>query len=189
MFEHCRLGLPPDRNQRTAISGRNTRSPHVRLAISLLVPEYLSGIRLTAHLVRPLHNCFPLQGVMSHNSSSADLRVEFKEIHAAAPTGSWARLAQMLTSLSELYIIFERVRLKPPIGNVRLISEILQALLSEPLVILADDPRTASEFVSCVVDLIRPVRIISVVIVILQFLTNAGTIRGRCQAILNHAIR
>lgn len=45
---------------------------------------------------------------MSH-SSSADLRVEFKEVHAAAPTGSWARLAHMLTSLSELYIIFERV--------------------------------------------------------------------------------
>lgn len=76
---------------------------------------------------------------MPHNSSAVDLRVEFKEIHAAAPMGSWARLAQMLTSLSELYIIFER------------------ALLSEPLVILADDPRTASEFVSCVVDLIRPV--------------------------------
>lgn len=57
---------------------------------------------------RPLHNSFPLQGVMSH-SSSADLRVEFKEVHAAAPTGSWARLAHMLTSLSELYIIFERV--------------------------------------------------------------------------------
>ncbi|KAF8536034.1 hypothetical protein BDD12DRAFT_918484 [Trichophaea hybrida] len=88
---------------------------------------------------RPPHNCFPLQGLMSRTSSKADLRVEYKEIHTSEPTGSWSRLAHLLTSLSELYIIFER------------------ALLSEPLVILADDPACASEFVSSIVDLIRPV--------------------------------
>lgn len=33
----------------------------------------------------------------------------------------------------------------------------VQVLLSEPLVVLADDPRTCSEFVSAAVDLIRPV--------------------------------
>lgn len=33
----------------------------------------------------------------------------------------------------------------------------MKVLLSEPLVVLADDPRTCSEFVSAAVDLIRPV--------------------------------
>ena len=46
---------------------------------------------------------------MSRSSSKPDLRVEFKEIHTSEPTGSWSRLAHLLTSLSELYIIFERV--------------------------------------------------------------------------------
>lgn len=35
----------------------------------------------------------------------------------------------------------------------------VQVLLSEPLVVLADDPRTCSEFVSAAVDLIRPVKL------------------------------
>lgn len=37
------------------------------------------------------------------------------------------------------------------------ISDEIKVLLSEPLVVLADDPRTCSEFVSAAVDLIRPV--------------------------------
>ncbi|KAI5813816.1 hypothetical protein BZA77DRAFT_334723 [Pyronema omphalodes] len=94
---------------------------------------------LTPLLSRPPHNCFPLQGLISRSPSELDLRVEYTEIHTSEPTGSWARLAHLLTSLSELYVIFER------------------ALLSEPLVILADDPACASEFVSSIVDLIRPV--------------------------------
>ena len=48
---------------------------------------------------------------MSSNTEGVDLRVEFTEIHTSEPTGSWARLATLLPSLSELYIIFERVRM------------------------------------------------------------------------------
>ncbi|RPA98879.1 hypothetical protein L873DRAFT_1828314 [Choiromyces venosus 120613-1] len=71
--------------------------------------------------------------------SRTDIRVEYKEIHTSEPIGSWTRLANLLNSVSELYIIFERV------------------LLSDPMVILADDPTTCSEFVSAAVDLIRPI--------------------------------
>lgn len=77
---------------------------------------------------------------MSASPSRTDLRVEYKEIHTSEPVGSWARLAQLLSSLSELYIIFER------------------ALLAEPIVVLADDPQTCSEFVSAIVDMIRPIK-------------------------------
>ena len=59
--------------------------------------------------VRPPHHAFPLQGLTSPNPSSTDLRVQYKEIHTSEPVGSWARLATLLASLSELYIIFERV--------------------------------------------------------------------------------
>lgn len=64
---------------------------------------------LTPLLRRPPHNCFPLQGLISRSPSELDLRVEYTEIHTSEPTGSWARLAHLLTSLSELYVIFERV--------------------------------------------------------------------------------
>ncbi|TGZ81210.1 hypothetical protein EX30DRAFT_340852 [Ascodesmis nigricans] len=87
----------------------------------------------------PPHYAFPLQGLMPKSSENAELKVQCTEIHTSGPVGSWARLAALLSSLSELYVIFER------------------ALLSEPLVVLALDPTDASEFVSAVVDLIRPI--------------------------------
>ncbi|KAI5806242.1 hypothetical protein EDC01DRAFT_639227 [Geopyxis carbonaria] len=92
------------------------------------------GEILEVHI--PPHNCFPLQGIMSRNSSRNHLG---PQIHTSEPIGSWSRLAHLLPSLPELYIIFER------------------ALLSEPLVVLADDPRTSSEFVNAVIDMIRPI--------------------------------
>ncbi|KAL0634612.1 hypothetical protein Q9L58_006499 [Maublancomyces gigas] len=95
------------------------------------------GSLLDVHI--PPHPSFPLQGRVTASPSRTDIRIEYKEIHTSEPLGSWARLAQLLTSISELYIIFERV------------------LLSEPLVVLADDPRTCSEFVSAAIDLIRPI--------------------------------
>lgn len=58
---------------------------------------------------RPPHPSFPLQGRVTASTSRTDIRVEYKEIHTSEPLGSWARLAQLLTSISELYIIFERV--------------------------------------------------------------------------------
>jgi hypothetical protein len=76
---------------------------------------------------------------MTASPSRTDIRVEYKEIHTSEPIGSWTRLANLLNSVSELYIIFERV------------------LLSDPMVVLADDPTTCSEFVSAAVDLIRPI--------------------------------
>ncbi|KAL7276949.1 hypothetical protein RUND412_000043 [Rhizina undulata] len=95
------------------------------------------GSLLDVHI--PPHHAFPLQGLVTATPSKTDIRVEYKEIHTSEPVGSWARLAHLLTSVSELYIIFERV------------------LLAEPLVALADDPSTCSEFVSAAVDLIRPI--------------------------------
>lgn len=92
---------------------------------------------------------------MAKNPNGSKLRAE---IHTSGPVGSWARLAPLLTSLSELYIVFERVWMCRRLGVMG--GEMLmwlQALLSEPMVVLADDPRTASEFVSSVVDMIRPV--------------------------------
>lgn len=62
-----------------------------------------------------------------------------KDIYTSEPVGSWSRLARLMTSVAELYIIFEQV------------------LLCEPLVVLADEPSICSEFVSCIIDLIRPV--------------------------------
>lgn len=58
---------------------------------------------------RPPHYAFPLQGLMPKSSSDAELRVHYTEIHTSGPVGSWARLASLLSSLSELYVIFERV--------------------------------------------------------------------------------
>ncbi|CUS10385.1 unnamed protein product [Tuber aestivum] len=95
------------------------------------------GSLLDVHI--PPHPAFPLQGLVTATPSRTDIRVEYKEIHTSEPIGSWTRLANLLNSISELYIIFERV------------------LLSDPMVVLADDPTTCSEFVSAVVDLVRPV--------------------------------
>jgi hypothetical protein len=95
------------------------------------------GSLLDVHI--PPHPAFPLQGLMTASPSRTDIRVEYKEIHTSEPIGSWTRLANLLNSVSELYIIFERV------------------LLSDPMVVLADDPTTCSEFVSAAVDLIRPI--------------------------------
>lgn len=57
---------------------------------------------------RPPHYAFPLQGLMPKSKGQADLAVE---IHTSGPVGSWARLGPLLSSLSELYVIFERVRM------------------------------------------------------------------------------
>lgn len=97
------------------------------------------GSLLKVHI--PPHVAFPLQGLASPSMpSKLDLTLEHsKEIYTSEPLGSWAKLIALLPSPAELYIIFE------------------QAVLCEPMVILADEPSICSEFVSCVVDFIRPI--------------------------------
>ncbi|RPB25733.1 DUF1630-domain-containing protein [Terfezia boudieri ATCC MYA-4762] len=97
------------------------------------------GSLLKVHI--PPHVAFPLQGLASPSMpSKLDLTLEHsKEIYTSEPLGSWAKLIALLPSPAELYVIFE------------------QALLCEPMVILADEPSICSEFVSCVVDFIRPI--------------------------------
>jgi len=60
-------------------------------------------------IASPPHPAFPLQGLVTATPSRTDIRVEYKEIHTSEPIGSWTRLAGLLNSISELYIIFERV--------------------------------------------------------------------------------
>lgn len=58
---------------------------------------------------------------------------------AYEPVGIWTLLLQFLPSLTELYVLYEKL------------------LLCESVVILAKSPQLVSEFISCLADLIRPV--------------------------------
>lgn len=79
---------------------------------------------------RPPHPSFPLQGRVTASPSRTDIRIEYKEIHTSEPLGSWARLAQLLTSISELYIIFERVCLSATISLFSLDYHVLDYFLT-----------------------------------------------------------
>lgn len=94
------------------------------------------GSLFNAHI--PPHSAFPLQGLVKSTSSSVRLD-SCKDIYTSEPVGSWARLARLMSSVTELYVIYEQI------------------LLCEPVIVLADEPSICSEFVSCVIDLIRPV--------------------------------
>ncbi|KAI5793880.1 hypothetical protein DFH27DRAFT_628255 [Peziza echinospora] len=97
------------------------------------------GSLLNVHI--PPHISFPLQGLASPPyPSKHDLTLEHtKEIFTSQPLGSWATFIPLLPSPAELYIIFE------------------QAILCEPMVVLADEPNICSEFVSSILDFIRPI--------------------------------
>ena len=84
----------------------------------------------------PPHEAFPLQGLVQTQETRPNHPIE---IFATEPVGSWTRMLALLPTIPDLYILFERV------------------LLAEPVVILATDPKTCSEFVSLIMDLIRPI--------------------------------
>ncbi|KAI9816517.1 MAG: hypothetical protein M1827_001649 [Pycnora praestabilis] len=93
----------------------------------------LSFLRHPLPLEVAVHSAFPLQGISVTSTIPPQL------VSAFQPSGSWDALIHLLPSLSELYLLFEQV------------------LLCEPIVVLAKNPQLCSEFVSAIVDLVRPV--------------------------------
>ncbi|KAF2083324.1 DUF1630-domain-containing protein [Saccharata proteae CBS 121410] len=85
------------------------------------------------------HAAFPLQGLSMAPAPLALAGSDPSPIYAYQPTGSWAGLVPYLSSLSELYITFEKM------------------LLCENVVVIAKSPQLVSEVVSALVDLIKPV--------------------------------
>ncbi|KAF2835172.1 hypothetical protein M501DRAFT_942545 [Patellaria atrata CBS 101060] len=84
------------------------------------------------------HVAFPLQG-LSTLTSAYELSGRPIPICAYQPVSSWNTLARSLPYLSELYVIFEKV------------------ILCENVLVLAKSPQVCSDFVSAMVDLIRPI--------------------------------
>ncbi|KZF21902.1 hypothetical protein L228DRAFT_269350 [Xylona heveae TC161] len=79
----------------------------------------------------------PLQGLIPSSTGSREIFTPIFDV--SGPVGNWYKLVHYLPSLAEIYIIFE------------------QAILAEPVAVLSKNPQICSEFVSAVVDLIRPV--------------------------------
>lgn len=80
--------------------------------------------------------------------SKLDLTLEHsKEIYTSEPLGSWAKLIALLPTPAELYIIFEQVKSGIPrcLQFITLTKYPYQAVLCEPMVVLADEPSTCSE--------------------------------------------
>jgi hypothetical protein len=110
MFEYSCLGGSRGRSTRIAVFGLTAGCSYVWRYSWLLYNNPRGCTEQVISVIhRPPHPSFPLQGRVTASTSRTDVRVEYKEIHTSEPLGSWARLAQLLTSISELYIIFERV--------------------------------------------------------------------------------
>ncbi|KAF2477994.1 DUF1630-domain-containing protein [Lindgomyces ingoldianus] len=82
------------------------------------------------------HHAFPLQGLPGPTPLISD---KPSSIYAYEPLGSWDNIMPFMPSLSDLYILYEKL------------------LLSESIVVLAKSPQLCSEAVSSLVDLVRPV--------------------------------
>jgi hypothetical protein len=83
------------------------------------------------------HPAFPLQGLS--NPSSSISNGPSPATYAYQPHGSWGSFLRLMPSLIDLYAVYEN------------------ALLCESIIVVADSPQICSEFVSLVVDMIRPV--------------------------------
>jgi len=66
------------------------------------------SLRQVLILDSPPHEAFPLQGLVHRRDSRPNQPMD---IYATEPVGSWAQIIELLPSVAELYIIFERVRL------------------------------------------------------------------------------
>ncbi|RDI81841.1 hypothetical protein Vi05172_g8290 [Venturia inaequalis] len=85
---------------------------------------YLLGLEI------PPHKAYPFQGLSSPASTGQ---------YAYEPLGSWDCLLPHLASLTELYVVFEKL------------------FLCESVIVLAKSPQLCSQLVSCLVDLLPPV--------------------------------
>ncbi|KAF2147450.1 uncharacterized protein K452DRAFT_217484 [Aplosporella prunicola CBS 121167] len=83
------------------------------------------------------HLAFPLQGLISSPSDRSNSNSG--PIYAYQPVTSWEGLMPFLTSLSDLYVAYEKM------------------LLCENVVVIAKSPQICSEVVSALVDLIKPI--------------------------------
>ncbi|KAF1984427.1 DUF1630-domain-containing protein [Aulographum hederae CBS 113979] len=82
------------------------------------------------------HAAFPMQGLPTPLAMQQATRLA---LYAYQPVGIWSKLIPCMPSLSELYVLFEKL------------------LICESVIVLARSPQLCSEFVSAMKDLIRPV--------------------------------
>ncbi|KAF2115235.1 hypothetical protein BDV96DRAFT_492858 [Lophiotrema nucula] len=82
------------------------------------------------------HHAFPLQGLPGPTPLISD---KPSSIYAYQPMGSWDTLMQFMPCITDLYVLYERL------------------LLCESVIVIAKSPQLATEAVSSLVDLIRPV--------------------------------
>lgn len=82
------------------------------------------------------HSAFPLQGLAGPIPL---IHEKQNQIHAYEPLGSWDKIMHFMPCISDLYILFEKL------------------VLCESIVVIAESPQLATEAVSCLVDLVRPI--------------------------------
>ncbi|KAF2445596.1 hypothetical protein P171DRAFT_520362 [Karstenula rhodostoma CBS 690.94] len=82
------------------------------------------------------HFAFPLQGLPGPTPLISD---KLSSIYAYEPSGSWDILMHFMPCITDLYVIYEKL------------------ILCESVIVVAKSPQLASEAVSSLVDLVRPV--------------------------------
>lgn len=82
------------------------------------------------------HFAFPLQGLPGPTPLISD---KVSSIYAYEPIGSWDIIMHFMPCITDLYVIYEKL------------------LLCENVIVIAKSPQLASEAVSSLVDLVRPV--------------------------------
>jgi hypothetical protein len=82
------------------------------------------------------HFAFPLQGLSGPTPLISD---KPSSIYAYEPLGMWDTIMQFMPCISDLYVLFEKL------------------VLCESIVVVAKSPQLASEAVSSLIDLVRPV--------------------------------
>ncbi|KAF2739499.1 hypothetical protein EJ04DRAFT_508780 [Polyplosphaeria fusca] len=82
------------------------------------------------------HHAFPLQGLPGSTPLISD---KPNSIYAYEPVGSWDTIMQFMPCITDLWVLYEKL------------------LLCESVIVIAKSPQLASEAVSSLLDLIRPV--------------------------------
>ncbi|KAF2436219.1 DUF1630-domain-containing protein [Tothia fuscella] len=124
------MGLISDPSRLEAVcSEMKTWSPPAIGQQSLPLLGYLLSLEI------PPHPSFPLQGLMSEPIPGTSSLPFF----AYEPVGAWENLLPHMSSITELYVTFEKL------------------VLCEPVIVLSKSPQRSSELVSCLIDLLRPI--------------------------------
>lgn len=100
------------------------------------------------------HHAFPLQGLAGPTPLISD---KPSSIYAYEPLGSWDLIMHYMPCISDLYVLYEML------------------LLCESIIVIAKSPQLASEAVSALVDLVRPVPYAGV---IKPYMTMQSDFRG-----------